>query len=100
MEGGDENATMVPVSTPTISRGGNLSLMIGDAWSPTAPGALESFAINNGALDLFKKVLTQSDKNYTFFSVDNQADLMGGVDIQVITKSLSPMYNGQVVSKK
>ena len=99
--GGDENATMAPISTPIISRGGNLSVTIGDVWYDAfAGGGIEEFIVQNGAFDLFKKVLTQSDKNYTFFLVDKQADAVGGMGISMISKTLSPMYNGHVVSMK
>jgi hypothetical protein len=100
--GCDENATMAPVSTPIISRGGNLSVMIGDFFyaESFSTGGIESFIGQNGAFSLFKKVLTQSDKNYTFFQASKQADMMGGIDIEIIKKTLSPVYNGHVVSKK
>jgi hypothetical protein len=98
--GGDENTTTAPVSTPIISRGGNLSVTIGDVWSTFSPGGIENFAVKNGALDLFQELVTQPDKSFTFFSASKQADVMGGVGIAIITKTLSPMYNGHVVSKK
>jgi hypothetical protein len=81
------------------SRGGNLSVTIGDAWTSFSPGGIENFIVLNGALDLFQKLVSQTDKTFTFFSASKQADVMGGVDLTFITKALSPMYNGHVVSK-
>jgi len=81
------------------SRGGNLSVTIGDAWTSFSPGGIENFIVLNGALDLFQKLVSQTDKTFTFFSASKQADVMGGVDLTFITKGLTPMYNGHVVSK-
>jgi hypothetical protein len=89
--------TIAPVTTIT-SRGGNLSVTIGDAWTSFSPGGIENFAVVNGALDVFQKLVTQTDKNFTFFSASKQADVMGGVGMVLISKALSPMYNGHVVS--
>ena len=99
--GGDENTTKTLISTPIKSGGGNLSLTLGDVWSIFSPagGGIENFVVENGALHLFKKLLSRTDKNFTLLSIDKKAMALGGLDISIIAKGLSSMYNGHVVSK-
>jgi hypothetical protein len=103
--GGNENTTLAPVSTPIISRGGKLSLTIGDAIGDPesslsfTTGGIESFVVYNGAFELLQARLTQSDTNFTFFLASIQADSFPDIDISHLLKALSPMYNGHVVSK-
>jgi hypothetical protein len=88
--------TMPPVST-IISRGGNLSLTIGEAWGSLAPGGLETFAAQNGALDYFQKWISRTDRNFTYFSASKKANTLGGIGLSLIQKALSPLWNGHVV---
>jgi type II secretory pathway pseudopilin PulG len=97
--GGAENMTTAAVPNTITSRGGNLSVTIGDVWASFSPGGIENFIVVNGALDVFQKLVSQTDKTFTFFSASKQADVMGGIGVALITKGLSRMYNGHVVSK-
>jgi hypothetical protein len=92
-------ATAMPPAPTILSGGGNLSLTIGEAWGTIAQSGLESFASQNGALAFFQKWISRTDKNFTFFSASKKANTLGGIGLSLIQKTLSPGWNGHVVSR-
>jgi hypothetical protein len=86
------------LGSPTrMSGGGNLSLTLGDAVS-SSPGGILSFAAANGAIDIFQKFISRTDKNFTYFSSSKMAKILGGISMSFIQKSLSREWSGHVVS--
>ena len=73
----------------------NLNLTIAESLSSREP----SISILPGG-PLFLEILNCTDKNFTFFGIKRQLDLLTGLDSSLLSKLVSPLWTSHTVSPR
>ena len=97
---GRDNAstlTITPTAAPIAL--GNIEWTIADALIDSSKhGDVVSLTRVASGLLFLQSTLNRTDKNFTFFRVSQSSGVIGDLDSTFISKFLSPMWNGHLVS--
>ena len=92
-------STIAPISPPVAL--GNTNWTIADALIDSSKhGDVVSLTRAASGRWFLQSTLNRTDKNYTFFRVNQSSDVVGDLDPTFISKFISPMWNGHLVSRE